>query len=69
MHIICIKPTNSVCPWEMKKCPDITMVRTRCPDSSLESKTLKKKEKNVFKTFLLVLIVKTKLSSHIDLPI
>lgn len=68
MHIICIKPTNSVCPWEMKKCPDITMVRTRCPDSSLESKTLEKRE-NVFKTFLLVLIVKTKLSSHIDLPI
>ena len=32
-------------------------------------KTLKKKEKNLFKMFLLVLIVKTKLSSHIDLPI
>lgn len=49
IKLLCIKPTSSVCPWKMKKWPDITMVRTRYPDSSLESKTLKGRRRKICK--------------------
>lgn len=45
MFFIHDKLTSTVRPWEIKKWPDTTMVRTRGPDSSFDSNTFKKTDK------------------------